>query len=199
MSVTALADPSTADQSAAAATPAAEQPHGILHVPDYTGDLWTRSRLTGDWGGTRTEWANKGIQFETIFTQTMQSVVDGGRDTATRYGGSIDYVLNLDLIRMGILPGALVKFRGETRYGEAINDRTGSILPANTDGLFPLGDSSDEDIPFTLTSLTYTPQCRPVSSGGRLRRLLRSCSGPSLANRINSSGRWKVNTSRLQG
>jgi hypothetical protein len=27
---------------------------GILPVPDYSGDFWTREYLTGDWGGART-------------------------------------------------------------------------------------------------------------------------------------------------
>lgn len=128
---------------------------GIVPVPDYTGDIWARNRLTGDWGGIRTDLANKGIQFDTIFTQTMQSVVDGGRDTGTRYGGSLDYLLTLDLMRMGVLPGAMVKFRGETRYGEAANDIAGPVLPVNTDGFFPLGDSLDDNVGIALTNLTY--------------------------------------------
>ncbi len=124
MSVTALADTSTADHKAEAAAPAAAQPdaaapaeaqpQGLLPVLDYTGDLWTRPRLLGDLGGTRTDLANKGIQFDINFTQTMQSVVDGGLDSSTRYGGTLDYNIMLDLHRMGVLPGAIVKFRGES-------------------------------------------------------------------------------------
>lgn len=133
--------------------PAASQ--GLIPVPDYTGDLWNRNRLTGDWGGTRTDLANKGIQFDVTFTQTVQSVVDGGRDSDTRYGGSLDYVLTLDLMRMGVMPGALIKLRGETRYGESANGIAGPLLPVNTDSFFPLGDGLDDDIAFTLTNLVY--------------------------------------------
>jgi hypothetical protein len=39
-------------------------PQGLLHVPDFSGDLWNRNRLTGDWAGTCTDLANKGIQFD---------------------------------------------------------------------------------------------------------------------------------------
>jgi len=131
------------------------QPHGLLPVPDYSGDIWNRNRLTGDWGGTRTELANKGIHFDVTFTQTMQSVVNGGHGIGTRYGGSLDYVLTLDLMRMGVLPGAMIKFRGESRFGEAANDLAGAILPVNTHGFFPFGDSLDDNIAFTLTNLTY--------------------------------------------
>src|SRR5689334_10648882 len=69
-----------------------EAPQGMLPVPDYSGDLWTRSRLTGDWGGARNDLTRKGIQFDVDFTQIVQSVVDGGKSTGTRYGGTLDYV-----------------------------------------------------------------------------------------------------------
>ena len=51
---------------------------GILPVPDYSGDFWSRSHLTGDWGGLRSDLANKGVQAEIRWNQTVQSVVDGG-------------------------------------------------------------------------------------------------------------------------
>ena len=38
----------------------ADQSKGILPIPNYGGDIWSRNYLTGDWGGKRTEWANKG-------------------------------------------------------------------------------------------------------------------------------------------
>ncbi|MCE9589691.1 MAG: carbohydrate porin [Planctomycetes bacterium] len=129
---------------------------GILPVPDYSGDLFERSHLTGDWGGTRTDLANKGIQFQVDWTQHLQSVVDGGADTATQYGGNLDYMLNLDLYRMGLLPGALIKVRAETRYGEFANDKSGSIIPVNMDGAVPINDSNGAaDVPIALTDLAY--------------------------------------------
>ena len=136
-----------------AASPGTDK--GILPVPDYRGDFWNRQYLTGDWGGTRSDLARKGIQFDVDWTQTVQSVVSGGRDSGTRYGGSLDYNLHLDLYRMGLVPGALVKMRAESRYGEAANDLAGSILPVNTDGFFPLTRELDEDIAVTVTSLAY--------------------------------------------
>ncbi len=156
MSVTALADPSASDPKADAAAPAVTQPQGLIPIPDYTGDIWTRPRLLGDLGGTRTDWANKGIQFDINFTQVMQSVVDGGLDRGTRYGGTLDYNAVFDLHRMGVMPGAIVKFRAESRYGDSVNDMTGQILSANTDGFFPFTHTLDEDIPFTITNLAYT-------------------------------------------
>lgn len=144
-----------AQDEAAMADPIVDESQGINPIPDYSGDFWHRNRLTGDWGGARTDLADFGIQFDVRFTQTMQSVVDGGLDTGTRYGGSVDYLLMIDLMRMGLVPGGMIKFRGESRYGQSVNDIAGSIIPANTDALFPLGDGLDDDIPFVLTNLAY--------------------------------------------
>lgn len=145
------APPATATTGSA---PAEAKPNaeGILPIPDYSGDLWRRAYLTGDWNGARTDLAHKGIQFNVDWVQTVQSIVSGGLDTGTRYGGSLDYLLNVDFYRMGVLPGALLSVRAETRYGESVNGLAGPILPVNTDGYFPL---SEDDIPITVTDLTY--------------------------------------------
>ncbi|MFO0826818.1 MAG: carbohydrate porin [Phycisphaerales bacterium] len=149
------ASPTTAEP--APTGPAApHRPPGLVPLVDYTGDLWTRQRLTGDWGGARTTLADVGIQFDVEFTQVMQSVVDGGRDSGTRYGGGLDYNLLLDLHRMGILDGAIVQFRAESRYGESANDIAGPLLPVNTDAFFPLTTPLDNDIGIALTTLKYT-------------------------------------------
>ena len=128
---------------------------GILPIPDFGGDLLNRSRLAGDFGGARTELASKGIQFNIDWVQTVQSVVDGGRDTGTKYGGSLDYLLTLDFDRMGLMPGAMIKIRAETRYGESVNTMSGSLLPVNTDAFLPLHTPLNDAVPITVTNLTY--------------------------------------------
>jgi porin len=129
---------------------------GLLPIPDYSGNLWTRSYLTGDWFGVRTNLANHGVQFGVQFNQYVQGITDGGRNETTQGGGTVDYLLNLDLMRMGILPGALIKFRAESRYGNSVNGQSGPILPVNTDASFPLTSQVDENVPFTITDLNYT-------------------------------------------
>ncbi|MFN0010981.1 MAG: carbohydrate porin [Phycisphaerales bacterium] len=149
--------PASAASAASGATADAPAPTtGILPIPDYTGDLWTRRALLGDLGGSRTDLANMGIQFGIDWSNTVQSVVSGGRDIKTAVGGTLDYNLTLDLMRMGVLPGAVVKLRGESRYGQTVNGQSGALLPVNTDGFMPLAGRIDEDIPFTLTTLSYT-------------------------------------------
>ena len=48
---------------------------------DYSGDLWEQPALTGDWGGSRSELARKGISFELDLEQTVQGSAHGGKDT----------------------------------------------------------------------------------------------------------------------
>ena len=45
----------------------------------YSGDIWHRSTLTGDWFGVRNDLAAKGITFDMSLTQVGQGVVDGGQ------------------------------------------------------------------------------------------------------------------------
>ena len=51
---------------------------GILPLPDYSGDFAKRSYLLGDFGGKRTEWAQKGFTFDIDYNQYFQAVTDGG-------------------------------------------------------------------------------------------------------------------------
>lgn len=115
-------------------------PSIIQMLPDYTGDLAHRKYLTGDWGGARTTLANKGILFDLDVTQLLQGNAHGGRDTnnAFRYAGSADYYLKLDTARMGLWPGGLFNFHGETKIGDNVNMKTGSLMAPNYQGLLPV-------------------------------------------------------------
>jgi len=66
-----------------------KQPTGstftIYPVPNYGGDFWSRSYLTGDWGGLRSKLADRGIQFEFNVTQIFQGVASGGTNRTGRY------------------------------------------------------------------------------------------------------------------
>ncbi len=137
-------------------------PEGILPIPSYPGAVFERTHLLGDFNGGRTSLAQRGVQFDMDLTQHLQGVVSGGRDVATRYGGSLDYLLQLDLQRMGVLPGALVTARGESRYGDSVNTRAGSLLPVNTDMYFPMTTDPDDGIALTITELTYTQYLSPT-------------------------------------
>jgi porin len=141
--------------------PAPEKPAGLLPIPDYTGELGTRRFLLGDLGGSRTDLANAGVQFDINWNQYVQSVASGGRDNATRYAGTLDYNASFDLMRLGVIDYGFVKMRAETLYGDSVNAPAGAILPVNTDLFFPLTDDIDGHVPFSITSLYWTQMLAP--------------------------------------
>ena len=122
----------------------AAMPSLIQELPDYTGDLSTRKFLTGDWGGTRTELAEKGIFIDLGLTQVFLGNAHGGKNTAdsAEYSGSCDLTLKFDTARMGLWPGGLLTLRAETWFGHNLHGDAGSIMTVNSDALFPVpGDS----------------------------------------------------------
>jgi porin len=144
---------STAQDDAAAAP--AERT-GILPIPDYGGPLADRAYLTGDWNGARAALAeDAGIQLDMAWTQYVHGLVDGGRDTKTVYGGTFDTHLRLDLMQMGVMPGALVDIRGLSRYGEFIGPESAQLLPVNTNAVIPETTPLYDDYGMAITALTY--------------------------------------------
>jgi porin len=74
----------------------------------YSGDFWTRSTLTGDWGGTRSEWAAKGVTFDINLTQIGQNVISGGKNQGWEYAGRGNMTMNMDTGKMGLWPGGFL-------------------------------------------------------------------------------------------
>jgi porin len=92
------------------------------------GDVWERPALTGDWGGSRSDMADKGVTVSLDLLSTYQSVVDGGKSETDVLGGSIDYEIHMDFQKMGLWPGAFVRLFGETQYGNFVNSSSGAAL-----------------------------------------------------------------------
>jgi len=114
-----------------------------LHAADapvptpYSGDIWTRSTFTGDWWGVRNELANKGVTLDMSITQVGQGVVAGGKNGEWEYGGRGDFILNLDSGKLGLWPGGFFNFEMEGNWGRAINNKTGALMPVNTNQIVP--------------------------------------------------------------
>lgn len=126
---------------------------GLLPVPEYGASWKERGSLTGDWGGVRQRWAERGITFEVDWSQFYQDVVDGGVQEGGESSANLDYWLHLDLMRMGAVPGALVTARGQSRFGSTVNDTSGVLLPVNMYSSFPFGEG---DVDIALTELNWT-------------------------------------------
>jgi porin len=158
----ALAQDAPADSFVPPVQPASEaRPSGILPIPDFAGDPLSRKFLLGDWGGARTDLANKGVQFDLSFTQVYQGIVGGGDEQAWRYGGKLVSHTNFDFDRMELIPGGILLVTTESRYGESVNGIAGTLLPVDSVLYFPLTDELDEDLLIAITELRYTQLFSP--------------------------------------
>ncbi len=122
-----------------AAPPAAEAPPP---VNPYAGDLNTRLRLTGDWGGTRSALADRGLTFDLLATEFYQGVASGGQQQEFEFGGKLDYLFNLDGGKLGLWDGVFLNLHAETRYGTSVNNIDGLLAPSNLPLSFPDPDKS---------------------------------------------------------
>jgi len=86
----------------------------------------------------------------------FQSVTDSGIDSDSGYGGTIDYNINLDFDRMGLIPGGLLQMRSVSRYGDSVNGAAGTAIPVNTDATHPTTANADADVSLWLPVINYT-------------------------------------------
>ncbi len=113
--------------------------HAQLGGPtDFSGDLLSRPRLTGDWGGVRNELARRGVWIDVDLHQTLQGVATGGRGTGVGSWGSADYTLELHSDKLGLWPGGFLRLFGESAFGDPVNREAGAIIAVNGDTLFPV-------------------------------------------------------------
>ncbi len=128
---------------------------GILPPINYGGDLPSRDFLLGDWGGLRTDLANKGIRFRGWLTPSFQRVADGGTKDDTAFGASGDIWAAIDFHQMDVIPGGLLTMRFEFDVGKSVTKAAGTILPPNYNSILPLSGETDRDM-VSLSSLYYT-------------------------------------------
>ena len=115
--------------------PAGAQP---VPVPDtWGGDLWSRPRLTGSWGGFRDELGKRGVVFDADLLLTPQGVLDGGRDTGWEFWGIAEYTLNVDTGKLGLWPGGFLRVYAGSSFGESLSNDSGALVPLNTTWLYP--------------------------------------------------------------
>ena len=122
----------------------------------YSGDIWNRSTLTGDWGGLRNQLAEKGVTLDLSVTQIGQGVVRGGKSGAWQYGGRGDIILNLDSQKLGLWPGAFLNLEAEGNWASAVNGNTGALMPVNSSQTVPQPGQN-----FDLVSLNFTQFLSP--------------------------------------
>ncbi len=132
----------------------------------YGGCCHERAKLTGDWCGKRTCWAERGITMDLDHTYFYFGVASGGLDQRFDFAGHGDYVFNFDLGKLGVQEGLFLKLRAEHRFGEDINRATGALLPATISTALP--DPFKEDLYLTNFLLTQFLSERFAVFAGKL-------------------------------
>jgi porin len=129
-------------------------PAGAQQAPaagPYSGDLLTRSTLTGDWAGLRNDLAERGVTFDLSLTQIEQGIVRGGKKRTWKYGGHGDLVVNVDSQKLGLWPGGFLNLEAEGNWSSAVNADTGALMPVDFNRVLPLPNRD-----FYLDALNFT-------------------------------------------
>jgi porin len=168
--------------------------HEVHTAPDRSfKDIWNRDKLTGDWGGLRTDLADHGIDIGIRMSHFGQWVADGGAETTGRYGGKVDYRINIDASKLfGLWKGFYLSMHADTRFGHDVNAQSGAFALSNTPMLYPKPGSYNET---DVTGL-YAAQ---VLFGGRAEALFGKLNAVDIVTGIfpqlayGQEGFWNVN------
>ncbi len=108
----------------------------------WGGDIKSRPRLTGDWGGVRDDLAKKGVVLDVDAYWWPQKITGGGKNTSGGNWGNLNTELNVDTGKADMWPGGFFKVKTVTSFGHSIKGDTGAILPPNAAWSYP---TSEED------------------------------------------------------
>ena len=109
---------------AATATPTPPQAGGPAPQPAPTGFL-EQQELTGNWGGARTRWRDKGLVLDTSFTQFYQGIAAGGRDEGSEYNATAQAKAEFDFGKLAGWQFWSAEIKGEWRFGGPLLTGTG--------------------------------------------------------------------------
>jgi porin len=103
----------------------------------HSGDLLTRSTLTGDWGGLRPSLAESGVTVKPRVSLFYQGLTSGDGGDVLEFGGKADLMLHADLSKLGFWDGLSLNVHFEYNFGDSVNQRGGTLIPVNTALQFP--------------------------------------------------------------
>jgi porin len=126
----------------------------LYPIGSYDTPLDQRSHLTGDWGGMRTDLANRGILIHGEASFVGGSVFDGGLDEDEEGLWKGDLIVKLDSDRMGFWEGGFASIRTEARGGNSVNPDAGTLMPVNTVAAFPAARAEDDIVDLTEAVVT---------------------------------------------
>jgi len=120
---------------------------------DSNDSIWTRDKLSGDWGGLRTDLGERGVDIDLRFNQYYQDVTEGGVRENGEYAGKLDAIVNVNGEQLGLL---FLNLHAEYQYGDTIMPDAGALSFNNTSLLYPTpGDTAMEVTGWSVTQGLY--------------------------------------------
>jgi len=141
----AATNPSGAAENAARAAPASSAP-----APDP--DFWHRETMTGDWGGTRSEWKEKGVELEFKSTNFYQGIASGGTNHNSEYTGLFESTWKFDLGKVAGWKYWSSEIKTQWRFSGPAITGTGGINASNTAAIIPAASGSV----VSITAVNFT-------------------------------------------
>ena len=134
----------TPSPSPASTTPTADkvkndasQPVETAAAPADPTDFWHQETMTGDWGGARSRWKEKGVELEFKTVHFYQATTSGGVREDSEYNGKFETTWKFDLGKVAGWKYWSSEMKAEVRFGGPSLGGTGAINPVNTAVLGP--------------------------------------------------------------
>jgi len=115
--------------------------------------------MTGDWGGTRTRWQDRGVEMQFTLAGFVQGTASGGVRRETDGNGKFESEISLDLEKLWGWKYWSAETKVEYRFGGPALAGTGAINSVNTNVIVPAAQGSV----FAITALNFT-RVFPINS-----------------------------------
>lgn len=139
-----------------AASPSSQEPANgapaAKSEPAPETDLSMRETMTGDWGGTRSRWKEKGIDLEFKLSNFVQGIASGGLSDDVEYTGKFEMTWKFDLGKVAGWKYWSSEIKSEFRFSGPLLAGVGGINPVNTAAISPAADG--ESVAITAFNLT---------------------------------------------
>jgi len=121
-------------------------------APTPEPDYWHQEYMTGDWGGTRSRWKEKGVELEFKFVGFFQRIASGGTGDKSAYTGKMETTWKFDLAKVAGWKWWSSEIKAEWRFGAPALSGTGGINIANTAAIIPASAGSA----VSVTAVNFT-------------------------------------------
>ena len=147
-----LAGTLDAQQPSATPSPTPDQKTESAPAPSPEADFWDQETMTGDWGGTRARWKERGVEITFTLAGFIQGTASGGLRRETEANGKFESEFYVDFEKLWGWKGWSAETKVEYRFGGPVLAGTGAINTVNTDVIVPASQGSV----VAITALNFT-------------------------------------------